>query len=301
MNRCFEELLLQIIGNEKVVRYIQNPGNLGDSLISLWLYSFFRENSICVHFGAEKIRSGDVVLYSGGGNLVSLYNDTSSVIECCMIRNINKFILLPHTVNSHEKLIEKMDGRFHIFVREKMSYDYLSERRNSFNLYMANDMALLLTDEQVNESIKKRNHYFFKILTDEKLRIGKKVRLIKAYIKMIGILIENKFGRLHTFYRIDAESSKGNVSKRKWSMNVDLSGFYDSDFSSEEELRACAGAFLWFLSKYSGFVKTDRLHVAVACHLLKKKCNLSDNSYGKNEAVFNHSLSDSPYIEFAGH
>jgi exopolysaccharide biosynthesis predicted pyruvyltransferase EpsI len=37
-------------------------------------------------------------------------------------------------------------------------------------------------------------------------------------------------------------------------------------------------------------VATDRLHVGIGAALLGKTCRLHDNSYGKNRAVYDHSI-----------
>lgn len=47
-------------------------------------------------------------------------------------------------------------------------------------------------------------------------------------------------------------------------------------------------------------INTDRLHIAVCATLLGKKVNLFQNSYYKNEAVFDYSLKNFPNISFKG-
>jgi hypothetical protein len=36
-------------------------------------------------------------------------------------------VLLPHTVSGHSNLIQNLNERFHIFCREKPSYQYVSK------------------------------------------------------------------------------------------------------------------------------------------------------------------------------
>lgn len=55
--------------------------------------------------------------------------------------------------------------------------------------------------------------------------------------------------------------------------------------------------FVEYLSKYEE-INTDRLHVAICGTLLGKKVNLYQNSYYKNKAVFDYSLSRFPNISF---
>lgn len=55
--------------------------------------------------------------------------------------------------------------------------------------------------------------------------------------------------------------------------------------------------FVKYLSKYEE-INTDRLHVAICGTLLGKKVNLFPNSYYKNRAVFDYSLSRFPNISF---
>jgi hypothetical protein len=46
------------------------------------------------------------------------------------------------------------------------------------------------------------------------------------------------------------------------------------------------------------YIETDRLHVAIAAALCSVRCDLYDNAYGKNHAVFAASLSRFPNIRF---
>jgi hypothetical protein len=62
--------------------------------------------------------------------------------------------------------------------------------------------------------------------------------------------------------------------------------------------RLTAWCFLKTISAANRIV-TDRLHVAIACALLGKECELHDNSYSKNRDIYAHSLSDFPSVTFA--
>ena len=37
-------------------------------------------------------------------------------------------------------------------------------------------------------------------------------------------------------------------------------------------------------------INTNRLHVAICCHLLNVRCYLFDNSYGKNKNIYDYIL-----------
>lgn len=57
--------------------------------------------------------------------------------------------------------------------------------------------------------------------------------------------------------------------------------------------------FIDYLKQYEE-INTDRLHIAICATLLGKKVNLYPNSYYKNKALFDYSLSKFPNISFLG-
>jgi exopolysaccharide biosynthesis predicted pyruvyltransferase EpsI len=78
---------------------------------------------------------------------------------------------------------------------------------------------------------------------------------------------------------------------------LDIMGQYQSDWTdpalAEKSVRLAAGYLLGF-----GRVETDRLHCAILSALLGRQTTLRPNSYFKNAAVFAHSLSRFPNVEF---
>jgi hypothetical protein len=78
---------------------------------------------------------------------------------------------------------------------------------------------------------------------------------------------------------------------------LDIMAQFQSDWTdialAEKSVRLAAGYLLGF-----GRVETDRLHCAILSALLGRQTTLRPNSYFKNAAVFAHSLSRFPNVEF---
>jgi exopolysaccharide biosynthesis predicted pyruvyltransferase EpsI len=86
-------------------------------------------------------------------------------------------------------------------------------------------------------------------------------------------------------FRTDRESTR--VARP--AENFDLSYLYVGWVAPEGFARAAAREFLAIADRYDE-IRTNRLHVAIAGALLGKRVLLHDNSYGKNRAVWEHSL-----------
>ena len=79
------------------------------------------------------------------------------------------------------------------------------------------------------------------------------------------------------------------------SNNTDISLNYYVNVNSVDDTIRQAKEFLRIIDKYN-IIHTDRLHVAIAGHILHKKVNFYNNSYSKNTSVHDSTLSKFPNI-----
>lgn len=91
--------------------------------------------------------------------------------------------------------------------------------------------------------------------------------------------------RVLSAFRTDVEGA----GRRPPAVNLDVSVEYVSDDMSPALTLEATYRMLAFLDRYA-VVHTDRLHVAILSALLDKRVMLHDNSYGKNSAIYEHSM-----------
>lgn len=103
----------------------------------------------------------------------------------------------------------------------------------------------------------------------------------------------SSLGTLHAF-RTDAESAR---SAPLPPGNLDLSLRWPQAVWTPGNCAATAIAFISTIARYTR-VATDRLHVAIVATMLGKDVEFHANSYFKNRAVFEHSLSQFPNCRF---
>ena len=90
--------LLDTTSPGETIQYIPNPGNAGDSLISLGTLQLMDSLGLRVelHNHKESFGKKDRVFFGGGGNFVPYYKACRELI----LRNthVQQLVLLPHTV-----------------------------------------------------------------------------------------------------------------------------------------------------------------------------------------------------------
>lgn len=256
-------------------------GNAGDALINLGTYAFLDR------IGQRHVRghmSGSypdrVVLVGGGGALAGLYPGAEDVLR----RNhdtVRALILLPHTVRAHGDLIAAMDARCTLFAREAVTLDYLMAHRGEANVAPAPDMAFALSDADI-----RAEPWSLRRLASPEIRV--------SWLRMVAkFLWHARRDPVLRAMRTDIEARKPPPRD-----TMDLTGF----FSPGDMSRAhCAAAIkvIHLIAAAHERVETDRLHMAVLAAIMGKPVLMFDNSYGKNAAMFDASISDHfPDIRF---
>lgn len=247
--------------------FMPNGGNLGDALIAAATIQQFRRAGIpwCLIRGQRHtVTSNDVLVFGGGGSLVSLYDGgvacVASLLQLCA-----PVVVLPQTVNGHAHFWSSVSG-VTVFCRDTESLTHLQQFAGVRPAF-ADDMAfgLDLSVAPFAEACVRRTG--------------------KGHASVLGTLLA---------FRGDAESACAVPDG-----NCDVSVLRQPSLSSPESIESDAAEFVGAIAGHSG-IRTDRLHVAVVGALLGIPTLLHDNAYGKNRAVFEASMRGRfPHVQFA--
>ena len=261
------------------VLFFANPGNAGDSLIAAATWQAFARNGIAAtQIGLEAEVEGQVVLLGGGGNFIPLYREIADAIARFAGR-ARKIVILPHTIRGNEDVLARMDGRYTIFCRDERSLRQVRAARPDVDVRLAHDMAFHLDA--------------MALLRDEALAARAEPRWRDA-LAQAGT-DKAKLARPEgvDLRRIDVESTAETPRS-----DIDISEVFRFG-TGADQAPVAAWCFLKSISM-ARHVVTDRLHVAIGAALLGTPCRLHDNSYGKNAAVYRHSLAGRfPNVAFA--
>lgn len=252
----------------KEIIYIMNPGNGGDALIAKGTFQVFNDLGLSYKMGSHRDKfSNKILFYAGGGNLVGKsMNGKKSGMSCHNFINNNirrnEIVILPHTITNEDSLLSSLPENIKFICREKISYKYVSDKFNfKSNVFLSQDMAFYLND--------------LSLYSDKTPR----------------------FDVLHAF-RTDRESSGRNILPDD---NIDLSNECNNpDWWKKSDLKVLDITYdkiFQFVSDYA-LVKTDRLHVAIACALINKPVHLYANYYYKSKAIYEYSLHKYSSVKF---
>lgn len=251
------------------VLFFANPGNAGDSLIAAATWQAFARNGIeAAQIGLEAKVDDRVVLLGGGGNFIPLYREITDAIAS-FAGQARKIVILPHTIRGNEVVLRQMDARYTVFCRDERSFGHVRSIQPALDVRLSHDMAFHLDAPA--------------LLRDAALAARAEPRWRKALAEA-GV-DEATLGRPEgvDLRRVDVESA---VERPR--SDIDISEAFRFG-TGADQAPVAAWCFLKSISVARQIV-TDRLHVAIGAALLGTPCRLHDNSYGKNAAVYRHSL-----------
>lgn len=241
----------------KKIYFLQNLGNAGDALI--WFGTKCLLDRLHIKVDADRdpnyIRQNeyDVLLVSGGGNLVAYYNYLQRILPK-LIHKFKQVIILPHSIQANEKFLKNLPGHVVIFCRELMSYNYCKQQvPTPANILLSDDMAFHSDFSLLNLRAKTHEPDLFAFRIDIEINPERKEIILPPSNKDI--------------------SKMGLISSYNSRQNIELLESFLSEIINYEAV--------W----------TDRLHVAIGAFLLGKTVHLYDNSYGKNSNIYSASLS----------
>lgn len=273
------EALAPFMGEEIV--FIPGPGNAGDALINLGTYAFLdRIGARYMRGDRSRTYAGRVVLHCGGGALVDVYPGGEDILRRHH-DTARALILLPHTVRAHGDLIARMDGRCTLFAREAESLDYLRAHRGAARVARAPDMALALSDSDIQAE-----PWSLRRLLDPEIR-GPWLRMVAKF------LLHARRDPVLRALRFDVEA-RGPVPAD----SMDLTWFFSPGDMSRAHCATAIKAIRLVTAAHER-VETDRLHMAILAAIMGKPVTMIDNSYGKNSAMFRASIAGRfPHVRF---
>ncbi|RMD98739.1 MAG: hypothetical protein D6816_15815 [Bacteroidetes bacterium] len=267
-----------LIGEE--VFYCPNPGNAGDALIAEATYQLFDEIGLSyqVVWPTENMDlAGKIVLYGGGGSLVSKYEPARRFIERYH-SSVRLLVLLPHTVEGHEDLLQQFGENVVVFCREHVSYAHVRKYASKATVLLADDLAFGLdVDRVLREGEGWRHPRFW---WNALFKYNRKPRRIARIAWNLFQHRPARKGVLNAF-RTDAEKTNYPVPED----NLDITGLLILGTRHRYLVRAASFMMLDFINRYEE-VNTNRLHVCIASLLLGKRVNFYPNNYWKCKAVY---------------
>jgi len=260
------------------------PGNAGDALINSGLDLFIREHCLDLKIiGIQDIadlksRGESGYILNAPGNLTHHYKAGWRNLALARQEGLNVFVL-PCSLNPTDQQWQLFKSGDVIAGRECRTVELVS-RLTTADVFLSHDLTFYPEGKWWSSFVQDERaacRGFFKYW-----RV-KQYGLRNAFFAWFDQVVrESELSA----YRRDRE--KTDVLRTRW--NVDVSSWLGpSSQDSWEVNRQCAARLLYFLSQFK-HVKTNRLHVAIACHLLGISCMMRPNSYFKNEEVFKHSL-----------
>jgi len=266
----------------KEVFFRPNPGNAGDALIGLSAIQLLEKYGIQYKIADDSTDlTGQILFYSGGGNLTKYYSHCAKFIQKWKTR-LKEFVLLPHTVNSHSELLSSLTGQVSIFCREYETYDYVRNFANLKSVYLTHDLAFRLNFE--DELVRHNSPNILMQISPPKTVIKalvKKVKSPKFFMRRIDS------SKTLNAFREDVESAGRDLPKN----NIDLSHWCNQKVEMESKaiIKESAIRLVSTINKFDR-ICTDRLHIAIAAAKLNKDVDFYNNSYNKNKNVYDYSM-----------
>ncbi|HNY32868.1 MAG TPA: polysaccharide pyruvyl transferase family protein [Fibrobacteria bacterium] len=295
----FEELdsFLIDLAKQADLWYRPNPGNAGDSLIASATWSRFRSLGIQVKeiLSSDFDPTGKTILYGGGGNLNRRYVEASRFLRAYHSR-ASKVVLLPHSVEGHEDLLEAMGSNAVIFCRELVSLRHCQQHAKHAKVVLSHDLAIghdpspqplpstldwtkLAILAGWNKVLDRKTEWLFPGIL---LRVRKFLRSHPA-IGPGGSQVR-PFPILNAF-RCDVESAGAPLPEG----NLDLSEILTIRSHHRVAHETAAALLIASLRGYRR-IRTDRLHICIAAAKLGLEVEFHPAAGFKCVAILEHSL-----------
>jgi len=146
-------------GSAKRPSFVVNPGNAGDAAIASATMQMFRRLGIRPKLiKARSVCKNSIVILGGGGNLVPLYRHTADALKACVMADVSRCLLLPHTIRGHEDTLALLDRRFTILCRDRPSYDHVRAFAPRAKAMVARDVVLELDVVELQRHVSSWQH-----------------------------------------------------------------------------------------------------------------------------------------------
>lgn len=272
------EAFLAGLTNERPV-YVPNPGNAGDALIAHGTYQLFERVLPAFDVGSwNQTYPGRTLIYGGGGNLVARYRNASDFIAANH-QHCKMLVILPHTIGAHGDLIARLGTNCHIFCRDTTSYASVLSHAVKASVYLSHDLALGVDLVQTRTKARRSQWSGDFLRSHLRRRTGLWLAVAGHYWRTQGSGVLNAF-------RTDRESTERHTP----SNNFDVSDIFATRDLSPAGCLHTVDMMMHMIAPYRS-VRTDRLHICILSAMMGKHVDFFPNSYWKNQAVYEHSLS----------
>lgn len=256
-----------------------NPGNAGDSLLNVGFYAIAKKIGLCYkeiddNFPFESLASEDLVILSGGGNIVPYWKHGSEVI-----RKLTQYsfplMLMPQSVEDRKDILHLLRSKDIIFLRERHSFDYVSSLGLKCAVALDHDLAFHADIKLLNV----QDHWHTTYMPTS---LRKALYIAYHYMN-------SRFIKKLVALRTDRESA---TSGQKRKVN-DISRI--ARFGTRSHAENILSSY-WLLKVLSWYdtIETDRLHVFIGCLLVGTKVVLREGVYHKIKGVYEYSVLPNP-------
>jgi hypothetical protein len=250
--------LFRDIDPKEPVTFVPNPGNVGDALINLSCYRYLAARFANVSICSTENAPRTTCVFIAGGG--NLIEGLYSAISDFVAQRCEgrRLFLFPSSVMGFGTWLDGIAARARVICREPVSFAHVAKHLPPENVLLGHDAAFALAGPL-------RAAFASKVLHHPPTRAR--------------------------FFRADPERahelpSDGDLMARTGGSWVDLA-------AAETAVFDAATTLLEFNRIY-----TDRLHCAILAAILDRYVVLTPNSYYKNAAVFDHSLSRFANVRF---
>ena len=258
--------------------FCANPGNGGDAVIALSCMNIFDDHSLDWQmYTPERYKKCKAIVW-GGGATFAKYFSLANFLSTHK-NDLESFTMMPASFEGHDKLLSALDERFHIFAREKNTYEYLERVAIGAHLCLSHDPAFALDINRLQFPIS------LPILMPGQ-PINFKLQWLFKQIGLRRYLKKNL--NSFNFFRTDIEAS-GKFTQIEDS--IDLSRLIKGKLVTRKQINGIALTFLSVI-KRSQKIKTDRLHVGICAGLFGIPCDLYPGINFKINSIHEHSISD---------
>lgn len=267
--------------------YYPNPGNAGDALIAAATWQVFDRIGLRPKVARPRdFRRGASVILGGGGNLVPPYRNIALVLQACLDIGVARCLLLPHTVRGHEELLQRLDERYTLCCRDRVSLEHVRRHAPRATALLADDMVVGLDFAVLEARVASLRHKLA-LLWDRDWR-----RHRRAWRAALARQHPDAAGRL-TLWRSDLEAA----TEERRDADLDLMRHYTTSCRHRAGCDQVAQDLVSLLRQATA-VTTDRLHVALPAWRLGLQVALHDNNYGKLSAVWETSVVGSRRVSY---
>jgi exopolysaccharide biosynthesis predicted pyruvyltransferase EpsI len=250
--------LIEGLDCRKEIAFVPNPGNIGDAVINLACWRYLKSKFSHVEICTPKKLPTGEYVFVGGGGNFVEPLYRDTSSLVQRLESHQRIFIFPSTVYGHSQILKSIANRTRIICRENVSLQFVLNHMAAENVYLGHDAGFALAAWL-------RTKYADKITRGSKLN-----------------------AKLFRSDRERALSEEG---------GLDIMGQHYSDW----EDMALAESVTHLAAKYIlgfGKIHTDRLHCAILAAVLGRETILYPNSYFKNAAVFEHSLSRISNVKF---